>query len=87
LGFGATAHLMLTNVMAESPVDSGKSSPNLTRFDIYGVYAYTTQINLRGQIGYSQLAASFSGSGSRSNPARSMNEANTSYLFGIEFQF
>ncbi len=86
-GIGAQAQLMLTKRLSEMPVDSGPSSNNFVNFDFYGIYAYSNRINFRGQLTYSDLSSSLEGTGQRTNPARSMQETITSYLFGIEYQF
>lgn len=87
VGVGLDAKFFLTKQLFESPVDSGAASPALTQFSVYANYAYTSNINLKGEMIFSAIDASFAGAGSRSNPARSIDEKITSYLFGIEYLF
>ena len=81
------AKFLLTTNMTESPVDSGSAQPTLSEFSFYGNYLYSTNINFKGQMSFSAVNSSFSGSGSRVNPARSVDQKLISYLFGIEYLF
>lgn len=87
IGLGLQTEFMITSTLSESPVDSGSASPTLSRFSFYGNYLYSTNVNLKAEMIFSTLNSSFSGSGSRTNPARSIDEKVTSYLFGIEYLF
>jgi hypothetical protein len=87
IGIGLEAHFFLTKNYSESPVDSGSSSPALTKFSVHGNYLYTSNINLKAALQFSSINSSFDGAGSRSNPARSTDEKISSYLFGIEYLF
>lgn len=87
VGVGLDAKFLLTTNLSESPVDSGSARPTLSEFCFYGNYLYSTNLNLKAQLNFSAVNSSFSGSGSRTNPARSIDEKLTSYLFGIEYLF
>lgn len=84
---GAQGLFLVTSRLNETPVDSGPSSNNFSKFDFYGVYAMTTQMNFKAQLSFSNLNANFDSTGNRNPQARSMNETETSYLAGLEFQF
>lgn len=86
-GLGIDLKYLFTTRLSESPVDSGTSNPTFSQFNFYGTYAYTSNINLKGEIIFSSINAGFSGNGSRINPAQSIEEKITSYLFGIEYLF
>ncbi len=87
IGIGLDAKFLLTQRLSESPLDSGSSSPSQNQFDIYGNYMYTSNINLKAEIIFSSINAGFNGAGNRTDPARSIDEKITSYLFGIEYLF
>jgi hypothetical protein len=87
VGVGLDAKFLLTSSLSESPRDSGSASPTLSQFSFYGNYLYSSNVNLKAQMVFSAVNSSFSGSGSRTNPARSIDEKVTSYLFGIEYLF
>lgn len=87
VGIGVDAKFLLTKYLSESPVDSGPASPTITQFNIYGNYLYTSNINLKAEMVFAAINSSFDGTGIRANPARSIDEKITSYLFGIEYLF
>lgn len=87
IGMGVDARFMFAKTMTESPVDSGSADPSYSQFGIYGIYQYTTNIHLKGQLNYMSINTSFSGTPTRANPARSFDQTATMYLFGIEYLF
>lgn len=87
VGMGIDARFMFAKTMTESPVDSGSTDPSYNQFGLYGIYQYTTNIHLKGQLNYMSINTSFSGTPTRLNPARSLSQTATMYLFGIEYLF
>jgi hypothetical protein len=87
IGLGLDIKFLLTKRLSESPVDSGSATPSMSQFNIYGNYLYKSNINLKAEIIFSSLNAGFPGNGNRTNPAQSVEEKYTSYLFGLEYLF
>lgn len=86
-GIGGKAKIILLQKYSESPVNSGEASSKLNHFSIYATHQLTTNIQLKPEIDFGISSASFSGSASRTNPARSTDEKITSYLLGVEYLF
>ncbi len=87
IGVGLDTKFLLTQNLSESPLNSGSSSPSKNQFSIYGTYMQNSNMNLKAEIIFSAINSSFNGAGNRSDPARSIDEKITSYLFGIEYLF
>lgn len=84
---GAQTKFLLFKNFSETPVDSGKASPSFSEFSIYSTYQYTTNINLKGSMTFTNIQTKFDGGGNKSPQTRSLDEKITSYLFGIEYLF
>ncbi len=84
---GAQAKFLIFENFSETPVDSGKASPSFSEFSIYSTYQYTTNINLKGSMTFTNIQAKFDGGGNKSPQTRSLDEKINSYLFGIEYLF
>lgn len=85
--FGAQAKFMVFERFDESPVDSGKANADFSEFDLIGTYQYTTNINFKGQIVFTNIQTSFNQNGNKTPITRSFDEKTSSYLFGFEYMF
>lgn len=85
---GAKVLYYLTPSLEETPVTSGSSnSARMTSFSAFGTYRWTERMNLRGELMYDLFGASFSGTGTRSNPGTSLSHTITTFAGGLEYMF
>lgn len=87
VAIGAQAKFLFFEKFSEKPVNSGSASPSFNQFDVLGTYSYTTNVSFKGMISFSNVQATFSGSGSKNPPSRSLDEKLSTYLVGIEYLF
>lgn len=87
VAIGAQAKFLFFEHFDEKPVNSGSASPSFNQFDVLGTVQYTTNINLKGMISFSNVQANFSGSGTKTPASRSLDEKVSTYLLGIEYLF
>lgn len=84
---GVKAKFVFFEKYSESPVNSGKASTEFNNFGVYLVHQISTHLQLKPEINYGVTRATFNGAGDRTNPIRSTDEKNISYLLGIEYLF
>ena len=87
VSIGAQAKFLLFENFSEKPVSSGSASPSFNEFEVLGSYQYTTNINLKGSLSFSNVQATFSGTGTKTPASRSLDEKISTYLVGIEYLF
>lgn len=87
VALGAQAKFLLFDKFTEKPVDSGGASPSFNQFDVLGTYQYTTNINIKAVLSFTNVQTSFSGTGAKNPPSRSLDEKVSTYLVGIEYLF
>jgi hypothetical protein len=85
--FGAQAKFMVFEHFDETPVDSGKANADFTEFDLIGSYQYTTNINFKGMLAFTNIQTSFNQTGNKTPLTRSFDEKVSSYMFGFEYLF
>ncbi len=84
---GAAFNYFISPVYSESPVTSGSASSRINSFGIYLSYQSTPSLRYRFDLTFDQTQADFSGTGSRTNPARSNTLRLNTQLLGIEYLF
>ncbi|AZZ35362.1 hypothetical protein CIK05_00600 [Bdellovibrio sp. qaytius] len=87
VAIGAQAKFLFFENLSEKPVSSGGASPSFNQFDVLGSYQYTTNISFKGLISLANVQATFTGTGSKNPPSRSLDEKISTYLVGIEYLF
>lgn len=87
VALGAQAKFLFFEKFTEKPVGSGGPSASFNQFDVLGTFQYTTNINIKGVISFTNIQASFSGNGAKNPPSRSLDEKVSTYLVGIEYLF
>lgn len=87
VAIGAQAKFLFFDKYTEKPVGSGGASSSFNQFDVLGTYQYTTNINIKGVLSFSNVQATFSGNGAKNPPSRSLDEKVSTYLLGIEYLF
>lgn len=87
VAIGAQAKFLFFEDYAEKPVTSGGPSASFNQFDVIGTYQYTTNVNIKGSISFTNIQATFSGNGTKNPPSRSLDEKLSTYLVGIEYLF
>ena len=71
----------------ESPVTAGTGKTSITSFDIFGLYPISDYLRLRADFNLMSISTSFSGTGTRTNPAFSTSIQTLSERIGIEYLF
>lgn len=84
---GGKLDLFLTPRFSESPVSSGRANVNITSLGLFGIYPYSDKINIRADLGVSNISVSFSGAASRANPSVSTSIQTLNEQVGIEYLF
>lgn len=87
LVLGAGFDIYMNPSFTESPVTSGTGKTSITSFDIFGFYPISDNLRLRGDVGLMSISTSFSGTGTRSNPAYSTSIQTFSEHIGVEYLF
>ncbi|MES2802544.1 MAG: hypothetical protein V4654_08645 [Bdellovibrionota bacterium] len=87
VAIGAQAKFLFFENFSEKPVSSGGASPSFNQFDVLGTIQYTTNISFKGLISFTNVQATFSGSGTKNPASRSLDEKVSTYLVGIEYLF
>ncbi len=78
---------LLSSSFAEAPTHSGSSNSNANSIGLFATYAYSPNLRYRFDLTFENINASFSGTGTRPNPASSTTIKTTSQLVGIEYLF
>lgn len=87
VAIGAKAKFLFFEKFSESPVSSGGGKPSFNQFEILGSYQYSTNINFKGTVTFTNMQMTFAGDGDKVPPSRSLDEKLSTYLFGIEYLF
>ncbi|MFZ4404905.1 MAG: hypothetical protein ACOYOK_12450 [Pseudobdellovibrionaceae bacterium] len=75
------------NPSASDSPSSGKASAIISSFNFFSSYQIKQNVIVKGLLGFDYYNIDFSGSSSRSDPAKSTTQKITSLLFGIEYLF
>lgn len=84
---GAKVDLNLSPRFSETPVSSGSGKPSITSLGLFGIFPYSDKINIRADLGVTNISVSFSGAATRSNPSASTSIQTLSEQVGIEYLF
>lgn len=87
IAIGAQAKFLFFENLSEGPVNSGDASASFNQFDVIGSYQYTTNVNFKGVLSFSNVQTTFNGSGTKTPQTRSLDEKISTYLVGIEYLF
>lgn len=87
VAIGAKAKFLFFENLTEKPVTSGGPSSSFNQFDVLATYQYTTNINIKGSISFTNIQTTFSGTGNKTPPSRSLDEKISTYLVGVEYLF
>ena len=87
MAIGVDAKFVLSPSLTESPVSSGDSDSKMSDFSFYGVFQWTTNMQFKGMIQTNSVQSSFSGTATRTNPARSAEVKSTTYAINLEYLF
>lgn len=84
---GASLDYHFSPIYSETPVNSGNAKATITSLGLFGRYPLTDSLNLRADLNYMTVSTSFSGTATRSNPARSNSMQLLDEKIGIEYLF
>lgn len=87
VNIGAKFDIYVSPKLSESPVNSGNSKPSITSLGIFGQYSVSDKVRVRADIGVTNINASFSGTATRANPAKSTSIQTLNEQIGIEYLF
>lgn len=85
---GAELFMVLMPHLSETPVSSGDSNtPAINTFGLFGSRRIRDDLKLIGKLEFEQYSASFSGAGTRTEPATSSSQRHTTLSGGIAYLF
>lgn len=87
LAIGVDTKFLLSPELSESPVSSGSTDPSISDLNFFGVYQWTTNIQFKGFIQTNTIQSNFSGTATRTNPARSVEAKTSTYGVNLEYMF
>lgn len=84
---GGQLDLFLTPQFSESPVSSGESKATVTSLGFFGLYPISNRLRIRGDVNVFNIATSFSGAGTRTDPSSSTLIQTLNEQIGLEYSF
>ncbi len=84
---GVGLQYFLKSDLSESPQGSGSPDNTITRFSLLGFYQKNSRLRFTGALDFSLYSTSFSGSGTRPDPADDASQKYTVLRGGIEYLF
>lgn len=87
LTVGAKFDLFLSPNFSESPVNSGSGKASLTSLGLFGIYPVSDKLRIRADLGVTNISATFSGAGTRTNPSASTSIQTLNEQLGVEYLF
>lgn len=88
LNIGGKLDFFLNPSLSESPTTSGGSSSNLiTAFSIFSEYQFSQRMGFKSEMTFNLFSSSFSGAGSRPQPASSASHSITTIAAGLQYMF
>lgn len=85
---GAGLDIYLSTALNETPETSAANSTNtMNKYFIFGTYELNTHMSIKGELDFNFFSSSFSGTGTRADPALSSSQRATTLFGGLEYMF
>jgi hypothetical protein len=85
---GGRFNYVMNASLSESPVSSGSSSNSqISQFSLFTSIPHKTRLRWLGELRFHQYGSTFSGLGTRLEPATSLSHSSTAVAAGMEFLF